>query len=327
MNGTVADVNWMLGAAVQSGAALVAIVGGLLGSRYVSLHAEQQAARRRLAEVDANLAAAEDALARREADLTEYQVRDLLEDHDCYEALLESQNKLTLDEVLDAIGADESGVDRNALEQHLEVIRAELALSVGKLLELVPDGKEHPEWAVFRREHKVSPSVDHLWEWAYDRIVEDKEEEARRRAPRSLIGYDLGILPSVRPYFPPNPAWEVAHEDRLYSALRDAEANRERLEAERGAASRHLADAVQPEGFGLAIKVLVYIAATAMAVPIGLMVGAPTTLPLWVRIVVAVVFLSGVALLLRYLSVYARHLRGQAGTSFPERLTQLFRRR
>lgn len=327
MDATVADVNWMLAAAVQSGAALVAIVGGLLGSRYVSLHGEQQAARRRLAEVDANLAAARKASAKCEADLTEYQVRDLLEDHDCYEALLESQNKLTLDEVLEAIGADESGIDRNALERHLEVIRAELALSVGKLLELVPDGQDHPDWTVFRREQKVSPTIDHLWEWAYGRVVEDREKEARQRAPRSLLGYDLGILPSVRPYFPPNPAWEVAHEDRLYSALRDAEANRERLEGEHAAASRHLADAVQPEGFGLAIKVLVYIAATAMAVPVGLMVGAPMTLPLWVRIIVAVAFLSGVALLLRYLSVYARYLRGPSGTPFPERLIELFRRR
>lgn len=45
-----ADVNWMLSSSVQSGSALVAIVGGLLGSRYVALDAEQRATERRLVE-------------------------------------------------------------------------------------------------------------------------------------------------------------------------------------------------------------------------------------------------------------------------------------
>lgn len=39
----VADVNWLLSALAQATAALIAIVGGLLVSRYVTLHAEQQA--------------------------------------------------------------------------------------------------------------------------------------------------------------------------------------------------------------------------------------------------------------------------------------------
>lgn len=53
-----ADVNWMLSSSVQSGSALVAIVGGLLGSRYVALDAEQRAAERRLVEARELLARA-----------------------------------------------------------------------------------------------------------------------------------------------------------------------------------------------------------------------------------------------------------------------------
>lgn len=53
-----ADVNWMLSSSVQSGSALVAIVGGLLGSRYVALDAEQRAAERRLVEAREVLAVA-----------------------------------------------------------------------------------------------------------------------------------------------------------------------------------------------------------------------------------------------------------------------------
>ena len=55
------DVNSVLSSSVQSGAALVAIVGGLLGSRFVALDAEQRAARRRLTEARSLLAAARNA--------------------------------------------------------------------------------------------------------------------------------------------------------------------------------------------------------------------------------------------------------------------------
>lgn len=48
----------MLSSSVQSGSALVAIVGGILGSRYVALDAEQRTAQRRLVEVRTTLAAA-----------------------------------------------------------------------------------------------------------------------------------------------------------------------------------------------------------------------------------------------------------------------------
>jgi hypothetical protein len=43
-----AAVNWLLSALAQASTALIAILGGLLVSRYVALHAEQQAARRRV---------------------------------------------------------------------------------------------------------------------------------------------------------------------------------------------------------------------------------------------------------------------------------------
>lgn len=53
-----ADVNWMLSSSVQSGSALIAIVGGLLGSRYVALDAEQRATERRVVETRELLARA-----------------------------------------------------------------------------------------------------------------------------------------------------------------------------------------------------------------------------------------------------------------------------
>ena len=63
----------------------------------------------------------------------------------------------------------------------------------------------------------------------------------------------------------------------------------------------HFEEAAQPEGFVLALSVLTYLAITSIALPMILMIGGRPGLPLWVRVGVAVLFLSGAASL-RYLA-------------------------
>jgi hypothetical protein len=100
------------------------------------------------------------------------------------------------------------------------------------------------------------------------------------------------------------------------------------LEAEQSAARAHLASVVEPEGFGLALTVLLYMATVTIGIPMVLMVPSPLSLPMWLRAVVALLFLSGVALLLRYLFVYANYLSsGGHRTSLPNNAWGLLRRR
>src|SRR3954452_21681256 len=84
-----ADVNWLLSSLAQSTAALIAIVGGLLVSRYVSLHAEQSAAGRRVDDLDRRVAAATQRLQDARADIDRHEVADLLERDAIYELVYE----------------------------------------------------------------------------------------------------------------------------------------------------------------------------------------------------------------------------------------------
>ena len=97
----------------------------------------------------------------------------------------------------------------------------------------------------------------------------------------------------------------------LLAATREAELdgpgswNVVQLEAEERAAERDVARTRQPAGFGLALQVLGYIAATSILLPLALMVWDPGHLgPGW-RVAVGAAFASGVLLLFRYLFVYA----------------------
>ncbi|HEX9520943.1 MAG TPA: hypothetical protein VF940_32785 [Streptosporangiaceae bacterium] len=65
-----ADVNWLLSTEVQSGAALVAIVGGLLVARLTGLSGDRTYLRRAARDADAELALVREYRADAEADLS-----------------------------------------------------------------------------------------------------------------------------------------------------------------------------------------------------------------------------------------------------------------
>lgn len=333
----IADVNWMLSAEMQSGAALVAIVAGLLGSRYVALHAEQQAAARRLADVENRLGPARERARRAADELVAFRVRDILDTPECYRALAEGgEARAPLNDVLTRIDEDEGGVPREALEQHLDFLFAELADAVGALKDRVPETEDQLKWEVFRRRHSLAPGHDGIWEWVYDEISEDRSEAARQRRRESRKGTLAGIAGFYTP--PPislprvgalgNQGWRTATINRLILARDNSELEVLQLEAEHRAADKHLSDAAQPEGFGLALSVLAVVATVGIALPLVLMVSGPTGLPIWVRIASAAAFLAGVTLLLRYLFVYAAFLRAsESRAELPTNLLGLLRRK
>ncbi len=116
-------------------------------------------------------------------------------------------------------------------------------------------------------------------------------------------------------------AQERALEDRVAAAAAQVWALRQerRLAEETYDATR------QPEGFGLALQVLSVLAVVGMGFPVVLMGLAVVTLPAWVRGGVIVMFFCGVALLLRFLFVYASFLREGGRASLPRSIFGLLR--
>jgi hypothetical protein len=72
--------------------------------------------------------------------------------------------------------------------------------------------------------------------------------------------------------------------------------------------------------------VLTFLAVVGMGVPVILMGFAPMTLPAWARVTVISLFFVGVAMLLRFLFVYAGFLREGGRETLPRSLLGLLRR-
>lgn len=339
-----ADVNWLLSALAQASAALIAIVGGLLVSRYVALHAEQQAARRRVEDLTRREqeAASRHSESRNELDL--YYVDELLDSIEVFEAIMANDFDPTVANVMEA--ADEDGDDLNQalLASRLKELSSELQRALSEIYPLVPASKEHVSWANFKREQNFVFGHRNAWEWMYDQAcdarraeVKKAEDEARSKSRYGsmLAGYDTGDL--LRNITIGNPQLsglrnvvtsqhEIAHVGSLRGRVDQADAEVRAVQQERRLANETYEATRQPEGFGLALQVLSVLAILGMAAPVVIMGFGPVTLPPWARAVVIGGFLAGVALLLRFLFVYASFLREGGREALPKTALGLLKR-
>ena len=332
MNPLQADVNWLLSAITQASAALIAIVGGLLVSRYVTLHAEQQGARRRADDLARREAEARSHLADTERDLALYFIDDFLDDDEVFEVILREKGQASLDDALTAKDTDASDLNRELLEDQFSALQDEFLLAVHNLLPVVPEGRDHDEWLDFRKGNNFPVGHRAMWKWTYDQIVEDRIESAKKAERKSrknvpyggLFGpdYDVSSIyglssPEVRGLRNVVASQhEIAQVNSLRSRVEAARAEVRALEQERRLAEETFEATRQPEGFMLALQVLSTLAVLGMGVPVVIMAFVPSSLPLFARVGVVVVFFVGVALLLRFLFVYAAYLRG-ARTGLP----------
>ncbi|MFL6107611.1 MAG: hypothetical protein ACJ72L_11670 [Marmoricola sp.] len=324
------DPSVLLATAVQSGAALVGIVGGLLGSRYVALDAEQQAARRTLEAARLLLGPAREERDRAEAGWIEFHVADCMDTSAVYDEIskVPPGGELDLDEVLAGADVDEQGIPREALRARMELIDAEMRRAIRDLDERVAEIEDHESWTNFRRVHRLDPGHDDVWEWVYDVITEERakkakqaRKEAERRArERSPLGslytpvdFDIPRFNrAIRPIDTGNSGWRTATIGRLATDREETQRRVVRLEAEEKAAEQHVSITRQPEGFTLAIWVLAFLSITTMAYPTALMAWGPKRPGPCTLTVVAVLFMLGVGLLMRYLFVYASVLSTHA---------------
>ena len=318
------DVNALMTALTQASAALIAIVGGLLVSRYVTLHAEQQGAQRRLDDIDRRLTASKESHAQAVRARDVFVVDDLLEDERVYEEILNREFKPTVQEVLAALDHDGDGLNREVLSKRLTDLVQEVTRAGAEMIDLVPEATHHDEWAKFRREHEFNVGHKDAWEWIYDRICKDQRAAAKATkaaaAKASARGpfataltlglFDAPDLPLVTASFWSDGTNFRAIRDRLRKQINEADAEVRALTHERALVQETFDATRQPEGFNLALHVLSLLAVLGMGLPVAVMAIPLTSLPTWARVLVVLGVGLGVGLLLRYLFVYAAYLKG-----------------
>lgn len=340
MSAVIADVNWLLSALAQASAAMIAIVGGLLVSRYVALHAEQQAAGRRVGD----LARREQETSSRQVEaqlaLDEYDADQLLIDDDVFQLILDKRFVPTVDEVLKTVDADGAKLNKKVLASRLAALSTDMDRALKELTSLVPEGKDHADWSEFRRSNTLTIGNRDVWEWTYEQICDfrrqnakAREAEARKRTPYGALfgGSDIDFDALRRiPFAGSTPLIAsqqgLARREVLRATLDQAEAESRALQQERRLAQETYEATRQPEGFGLALQVLTTLAVLGMAVPVVVMGFAPVDLPAWLRWTVIACFSVGSALLLRFLFVYASFLREGGRDKLPTSVLGLLKR-
>lgn len=325
---TTADVNWLLGTVTQSSAALIAIIGGLLVSRYVSLHAEQDGARRRVEDLTRRLQEAEHRLTQAKVNLERYRVQHILEDSDVYETIFRKNFNASVDDVIRTADVDEDNYDTEVLKNQLGVLCTELKKAQNTLSPIVPDEIKQDSWLDFKRNKNLSVDNFSAWEWSYERISTLHSQRAKKSRTAGFpyfAGIDVG--PIISPsHGMMNFQMDQARLESLRRQVNEGEGEVRALSQERRLAEETLEATKQPEGFKLALQVLTILAALGIAFPVSIMGFGPMVLPALLRISVIVTFFLGVLLLLRFLFVYSSFLGNDKRTDLPSSVFGLFRK-
>lgn len=326
------DVNALMTALAQASAALIAIVGGLLVSRYVTLHAEQQGAQRRLDDIDRRLIASKDERAEAVREWNVYLAEDLLEDERVYEEVVKQQYRPTVRGVLEALDHDGDNLNHSILDERLTALAEEMHRAISAMSELIPQATQHASWSGFQRDHAFEIGQKDAWEWAYKRICRKKTHEARKaaaaaraaeRGPFASLGMNF-IVPPIEPIPQIMPRASVllpsgkTYRERLLDRIDEADAEVRALSHERELVQETYDATTQPEGFNLALQVLSLLAVLGMGLPVAVMAIPLTALPTSGRVLVVLVVALGVGLLLRYLFVYAAYLKDGGRTDLPK---------
>ena len=228
---------------------------------YVALHAEQQAASRRLQGCGSNPASGGHTTAQR---ITEGARRfpgpEGLVRRATIAASRRSRNRPMFRSWVNMLTAKRSGegsVPRAALEEHLRFLRPELSEAAQVLLELVPIQEEQAPWETFRRAHQFQPGHEGVWGWCYEELAEQGAESKPAAASVRLRNARGRSSPWGSPSHPSicailTPAsisaarlvsdttWRTAEMNRLRSGVDEAQRVVAQLSAEKGRRHRAL---------------------------------------------------------------------------------------
>jgi len=284
--------------------ALVAIVGGLLVARFVTLGSEQEGAQRVLVDAEARLAVvktrAEEAHGKRlHFDLDYFFSR---------EVIVAVSNG-----VVDAARLREVGrysVLTDAEIENYAVVVAEELSRAGETCRalLSSDGMPEPSgWEDFRRTHpELQIEIEEAWEIKFAVLTLPPVRS------RNLPGLGFGRLPSMVTSESLSDAVILrrgmrrdalkAQEERSQQQLEDLEGEVARLRQAREAI-------VRPKGLALGLVILIFFTVVGVAVPLFIMSTAPKDLTSTMADTVFSLFTAGLVALLCYMTVLALRLQ------------------
>jgi hypothetical protein len=288
----IADSNWLLSTAVQSAAALVAIVGGLLVTRLITAGSERNNLKRREDELRGSLDHAE---AVHDSALTRLVDADFelawwrLDD-----AVFTAHGRPNSDELRDRAGWQHSAASwQERLTARAVPVEAAFDFVESHAVEASVHDLESDELEAQCESPEVRDYVDAA-------LTQLRKENPLPRRP-GLAGLRASVGVPSR-----NWAAERARFDRrVEQAEEDAEQARrekERLQVQLAVVTTAAEATSSLQGVGEGLAVLAYLACVGVVLPLSLMANGAYELPPALRVVVVIAFASALVLFFRYLA-------------------------
>ncbi len=292
------DANWFFSACAQTAGAIVAVVGGFLATRLITLGSERSGLRQAVVYAKRRLRDAENRVTKAGQELTDWEINGFTQDILCEVVQMEGDTDAS--KLIAKYGSRELPTGKleatiNNLRDRVSFAFSELH-SVGEIIIQV----EFDE--LMRRSGGYPSGLDRE---LYERVFYKIRNEVRKRTG-SQSHPDFDAL-----YFrrKPETAVEVAAQDRsrLRKAVDDAENERSVIQSELENLIAQLGRVRRPRGLVVAWSILAYICAVGVALPLALlpMDTEPGRLKWWVF----GLFVVGLVALLAY---FAKMFRTKA---------------
>ena len=284
------DPNWLLATMAQSAAALVAIVGGFLVSRVISLSSEKQGLERRVRE-----------LQERTGD-----TRELLDE------ARHRRQPVSWSYFVDS-AADDCARKRGTGDP-VELARKHWVHGVLESDEMqemarVSNGMTREAFKKLSSLEPVPLSLDYV----RDQGIEIPKGEERIYQAVIKVIRPPDTAPFSDAFMPPPPSPDVARRDsdsyeKLIAEERQVVADLAVLEREAAFVATEAARVSRPVGLGAGVGVLAYLTLVGVVAPVVALASRPVPASLASRVALVGVFLSGLVVLFGYLIVAVRQL-------------------
>jgi hypothetical protein len=306
------DPTAFLAAIAGTSAAMVAITGGLLVARFVTIASEQDGADKLVQDATERLATAQRRLEKAREKLHNWDLRDFFQPK-VIRAIKDGEHNLFALRKL----ADPTALTHDEIYEGFRIIHTELRRAKSALEKLFADNpvqEDYLEWEDFRHVHASSlPEIewDDVWEIVYIGILEGPDQEAS--ASRSVYDNPALALVAAAPYFtvstpPEYVALDAQRRDAIFADLAKAEQRLEDIEDELGRLTRERDAIGRPKGLGSGLAVLGFFTVVGIIVPLWIMSRGPDRLTAHLGEVVFWLFFAGLLGLLGHMSWLALRL-------------------
>ncbi len=314
------DPNWLLSSVAQSAAALVAIIGGFLVSRLVSLAVDRNRLLERQRDLTNRVSIQERRLDEAHSRRFARTVQDFVGDH--------------LKEAVDSRGVEEvdallTWIPPGSSEEEMRPVAEDLLREVSEVFTTlqrhVENGGELSSEVEDLRSFGVEVPSDYVSERVYGsvatKMIEDRKKLARSRSSfPSLDIPSIGITsPAVVGRRTTFEALAIQRQDRRIEEERSAAYEVESLEQQIADVDEALRGLKTPD-LTSTVWVLAYLAAVGIVLPVVFMALRPVPSERWARWLVVGAFASGLVLLLWHMMA---RIRGLGFTAVSEDLPEL----